>query len=98
MFTVPIHWFSDGSVRAEVHIAVVVVAVVVGIQSLLLPRDADRRMATVTRTIVPRLEATGDLRGAQAKLNDAAARQIAGQLTEDATISAPANCVGCHRE
>ena len=61
----PIHWFSDRSVRTKVHVAVAVVAVValaLGIQSLLLLRDADQRMATVTATIVPRLEAISDLR------------------------------------
>ena len=58
----PIHWFSDRSVRTKVHVAVAVVALALGIQSLLLLRDADQRMATVTATIVPRLEAIGDLR------------------------------------
>ncbi|MEU4624642.1 hypothetical protein AB0G04_32305 [Actinoplanes sp. NPDC023801] len=55
----PIHWFSDRSVRIRVHVAVAVGAVgalAVGMQSLLL-RDADQRMATVTGGRVTTAEA-----------------------------------------
>ncbi|WP_328471566.1 methyl-accepting chemotaxis protein [Actinoplanes sp. NBC_00393] len=89
----PIRWFSDRSVRSKVHVAVALVALValaVGVQSLIRLRDADHQMNGVTGTIIPRIRAIGALRGAQAQLNDAAANQIAGQFTKDADATAKA--------
>jgi methyl-accepting chemotaxis protein len=77
-------WLANRGIRSKVYAAVAVVALValgVGVLAMLGLRDANDGLSRMSSETMTRLAVLGDMRGAQSKINDGAAKYFQGDVT-----------------